>query len=63
MASVDVDYDYIDDEKETKHAVFVVFEEGFDEHSCFLPKSQIEIDERHKVITMPVWLAQDKDLI
>jgi hypothetical protein len=63
MATVDIDYDYIDEDKETKHAYFIVFEEGFDGVSCFVPKSQVEIDERRKVVTMPTWLAQEKELI
>ena len=62
MATVDIDYDYIDEDKETKHALFVVFESGFDEKSCFVPKSQVEVDEGRKVITMPEWLATDKGL-
>ena len=63
MATVDVDYDYVDDDRETKHAYFVVFEEGFDEVSCFLPKSQVEIDRNREVVTMPEWLANEKELI
>lgn len=63
MATVDIDYDYIDDTRETKHAYFVVFEEGFDEVSCFVPKSQVEIDYKREVITMPVWLAEEKGLV
>lgn len=63
MPTVDVDYDYVDEDRETKHAHFIVFEEGFDDVSCFLPKSQIEIDEDRKVVTMPEWLAQEKELI
>lgn len=63
MATVDIDFDDIDDDKETKHAYFIVFESGFDEKSCFVPKSQVEIDEKHKVVTMPVWMAKEKGLI
>ena len=63
MATVDVDYDYVDDDRETKHAYFIVFEEGFDEVSCFLPKSQVEIDRNREVVTMPEWLAIEKDLV
>jgi hypothetical protein len=64
MSNVDVDYDYIDDEKETKHAYFVVFEEDFfDEVSCFVPKSKVTIDANHKVISMPEWLAIKEELI
>lgn len=64
MPSVDIEYDYIDFEKETKHAHFVVIEDnGLDEKAVWLPKSQIEIDENHEVITMPEWLAQEKELI
>ena len=63
MASVDVDYDHIDEDRETKHAYFIVFDEGFDEVSCFVPKSQVKIDEDHKVVTMPEWLAVEKNLV
>lgn len=63
MATVDVDYDYVDEDKETKHAYFIVFESCFDEVSCFVPKSQVEIDETHKVVTMPEWLATEKGLV
>jgi len=63
MTSVDVDFDYVDVDKETKHAHFIVFEQGFDEVSCFLPKSQVEIDHDNKVVTMPEWLATEKELI
>lgn len=62
MATVDIDFDYIDDDKETKHAFFIVFESGFDEVSCFVPKSQVEIDYKRKVATMPEWLATEKGL-
>ena len=63
MANVDIDYDHIDEDKETKHAFFIVFESGFDEVSCFVPKSQVEIDERRKVVTMPEWMATEKGLV
>lgn len=63
MSTVDIDYDYIDEDKETKHAYFVVFEEGFDGVSCFVPKSQVEVDQRRKVITMPIWMAEQKGLV
>lgn len=63
MATVDIDYDSIDDDKETKHAYFIVFESGFDEVSCFVPKSQVEIDAMRKIVTMPVWMANEKGLI
>lgn len=63
MPTVDIDYDYIDDDRETKHAYFVVFEEGFDEVSCFIPKSQVEVDRKREVITMPTWLAEEKGLV
>lgn len=63
MATVDIDYDYIDEDKETKHAHFIVFESGFDEVSCFVPKSQVEIDEKRKVVTMPTWMATEKGLV
>ena len=61
--TVDVDFEYVDEDRETKHAHFIVFEEGFDEVSCFLPKSQIKIDEGNKVVTMPEWLGIEKGLI
>lgn len=63
MSKVEVDFDYVDEDKETKHAHYVVIESGFDERAVWLPKSQIEIDEHHKVITMPEWLAEEKGLI
>lgn len=63
MATVDIDFDYIDDDKETKHAFFIVFESGFDEKSCFVPKSQVEIDHKRKLVTMPVWMANEKGLV
>lgn len=63
MATVDIDFDYIDADKETKHAHFIVFEEGFDGVSCFVPKSQVEVDEKRKVITMPFWMAREKGLV
>ena len=31
--------------------------------TVWLPKSQCEWDEHDKVMTMPVWLAQEKELI
>ena len=63
MATVDIDFDSIDPERETKHAYFIVFESGFDGVSCFVPKSQVEVDEKHKVCTMPIWLAEEKGLV
>jgi hypothetical protein len=51
------------EDRETKHAHFIVFESGIDGVSCFLPESQIEIDEDHKVVTMPEWLVVEKELI
>lgn len=63
MATVDVDYDRIDEARETKHAHFIIWTEGFDEVSCFVPKSQVEIDEKRKVVTMPEWLGREKELI
>lgn len=60
MVSVDIDYDRIDHDKETKHAIFVIFE---DDIAVWLPKSQIKVDYKHKIITMPEWLAEDKDLL
>ena len=64
MASVDIDYDYIDEDKETKHAIRVIIEQNvMDEYAVWLPKSEIEVDEKRKVITMPEWLAREKDLI
>lgn len=62
MASVDIDFDDIDDDKETKHAYFIIFESGFDGVSCFVPKSQVEIDHKRKVVTMPSWMATEKGL-
>ena len=61
MASVDIDYDRIDEDKETKHAIFVIIEE--DDIAVWLPKSQVKVDEKRKIITMPEWLAEDKDLL
>ena len=61
--TVDVDFDYVDDDRETKHAYFIVFEQGFDEVSMFLPKSQVEVDRNNEVVTMPEWLATEKELI
>lgn len=63
MATVDIDYDSINDHKETKHAFFIVFESGFDEVAFFVPKSQVEVDRKRKVVTMPEWMAQEKGLI
>lgn len=63
MSTVDVDFDYVDYDKETEHAHFIVFEQGFDEVSMFLPKSQIEIDGDREIVTMPEWLATEKELI
>ena len=63
MSTVDIDYDHIDDEKETKHAIYVVIEKGFNEVAVWLPKSQVEVDERKKIITMPSWLAIEKELV
>ena len=60
MTMVDIDFDSIDPERETKHAYFVVFESGFDEVSCFVPKSQVKIDHKRKVVTMPEWMAKEK---
>lgn len=58
MPTVDIEFDYI--EKETEHAYLIVFKSGFDEVSCFVPKSQVEIDHRRKVVTMPIGLANKK---
>jgi hypothetical protein len=63
MASVDIDYDSIDEDRETKHAHFIIFEEGILGVSCFVPKSQVQIDEKRKVVTMPEWLATEKGLV
>jgi uncharacterized protein (DUF2461 family) len=63
MSTVDIDYDHIDEARETKHAIYVVIEEGFDEVAVWLPKSQVEVDERRNIITMPEWLAIEKGLI
>lgn len=64
MASVDIDYDRIDEGKETKHAIYVVIQDDvMDTIAVWLPKSQIEVDEKRKVITLPEWLATEKDLV
>lgn len=63
MATVDIDFDDIDDDKETKHAYFIIFESGFDGVSCFVPKSQVEVDRKRKVASMPEWLATEKGLV
>lgn len=63
-STVDVDFDSLDEDKETKHAWFIVFDSGFDTYTAdYVPKSQVEIDEKRKVVTMPVWMAKEKDLI
>jgi len=63
MASVDIDYDRIDEDKETKHAIYVVIQDDvMDTIAVWLPKSEIEVDEKNKVITMPEWLATEKEL-
>lgn len=63
MASVDIDYDRIDEDKETKHAIYVVIQDDvMDTIAVWLPKSQIEVDEKRKIITMPEWLAEEKNL-
>lgn len=64
MASVDIDYDRIDEDKETKHAIYVVIQDDvMDTIAVWLPKSQVEVDAKHKVITMPSWLAEEKELV
>ena len=64
MASVDIDYDYIDEDKETKHAIYVVIEDNaLDTIAVWLPKSQVTVNEKHKTITMPEWLGHEKELI
>lgn len=63
MSTVDIDYDHIDEAKETKHAIYVVIESGFDEIAVWLPKSQVEVDEQRKIITVPSWLAVEKELV
>lgn len=63
MANVDIDFDRIDEARETKHAFFIIFESGFDEVSCFVPKSQVEVDEKRKVVSMPEWMATEKGLV
>lgn len=63
MATVDLDFDSIDDDKETKHAYYIVFEGGFDGKACYIPKSQVEIDRTRKIVTMPEWLGLEKGLI
>jgi hypothetical protein len=61
--TVDIDFDHIDYDRETKHAHLVIIESGFDEIAVWLPKSQIEIDDKKNIITMPEWLAEEKELI
>lgn len=63
MAKVDIDFDRIDETRETKHAHFVVFDSGFGGISCFVPKSQTEIDHERKIVTMPEWMAIEKGLV
>lgn len=64
MASVDIDYDRIDGDRETKHAIYVVIQDDvMDTIAVWLPKSQVEVDEKRKVITMPEWLAEEKELV
>lgn len=64
MTSVDINYDHIDGDKETKHAIFVIIQDDvIDTIAVWLPKSQIEIDKKRKIITMPEWLATEKELI
>lgn len=29
----------------------------------WVPKSQVEYDQKHGVFTMPIWLAKDKEFI
>jgi hypothetical protein len=64
MASVDIDYDRIDGDRETKHAIYVVIQDDvMDTIAVWLPKSQVEVDAKRKVITMPEWLAEEKELV
>ncbi len=64
MASVDIDYDRIDGDRETKHAIYVVIQDDvMDTIAVWLPKSQVEVDEKRKVITMKEWLAEEKGLL
>lgn len=60
---VSIDFDYIDHDKGTRDAYFIVFEDTFDEVSCFVPRSQVTVDEVANIATMPEWLAQEKGLI
>jgi hypothetical protein len=61
-STVDIDFDSIDEDKETKHAWYINFEDGFDGHGDYVPKSQVTIDEKRKIVTMPVWMATEKGL-
>lgn len=64
MASVDIDYDRIDGDRETKHAIYVIIQDDvMDTIAVWLPKSQVEVDEKRKVITMQEWLAEEKGLL
>ena len=62
-ATVDIEYESIDESRETKNAIFVIFDDSFDEVTMFIPKSQVSVDEKHKTITVPEWLAYEKGLI
>jgi hypothetical protein len=63
-STVDVDFDSLDENKETKHAWFIVFCSDFDTYVAeYVPKSQVEVDEKRKIVTMPVLMAKEKDLI
>lgn len=63
-STVDIDFDSIDEDKETKHAWFIIFCSNFDTYAAdYVPKSQVEIDEKRKIVTMPVWMAKEKDLL
>ena len=56
---VDVEYDWIKIDDPQYDAV--LFAIGGDEH-VWLPRSLIEIDKDDKVVTLPEWLAIEKEI-
>lgn len=55
----DVEYDFVKLDDPAKKAILFRIE-GKD---VWLPRSQIEVDEDQKMVTMPEWLATEKELV
>lgn len=55
----DVDFDLIKIDDPARRAILF----SIDGADVWLPRSLIEVDEDDKVVTMPQWLAEERELV